>query len=635
MGILECTEAIDMQTDEQDQQDLPEGSGWCDADEEEVAKGKRYQSIVGEAKWHYIMKQDISQPLHAGCGQSGSSTGSSALRKRAYSSMASESVYVNHSADLNPSPPDAVPATKPVIKARRIIGKSSNVVWVNQRLLQSLDGVSLGGSQTHKGRLLFIQRMFMQQHLDGAHNLTPEHYFSVGNAAWAALECSDKKVYIAEAIQKPVILPGDTSAENARLPLGVLPSYLDRDSNNNRCSGYMLTFHGPWGADLFEEHQQAGLPVSDDFLRQVYDKTRCDPQWEKLVEKFQNHIVKAALTHGIPHVSTAIEMCLKSASHVRVHLHAMISGNRTRLRADHWDVYTFEGMPVAHVSFSVSNRVVEHSKKGDREKSEAGQPRLMPNGRRTPEAHYYLQFPKDGMLAQRSNFKKWQDFAVKIKWIKNQMQRRKISLADCIAEAIGSRDGARNFVTEVEWLIKKEKDINIARKVLELQTVLRHGQKQFKPDPMLVSVWKQQYINCIAEARCRFRPLVLQGPSRVGKSRWAMSFFEAGQCLVLDCQNSVEPNLRQFDPTVHKAIIFEEAPGSMVVRHKMLFQAGPNSISMGQSATNCNVYDVLVYGVQMIICTNAFFESVREPHDLEWLHSNIVFLEVTEPTWVQ
>ena len=70
----------------------------------------------------------------------------------------------------------------------------------------------------------------------------------------------------------------------------------------------------------------------------------------------------------------------------------------------------------------------------------------------------------------------------------------------------------------------------------------------------------------------------------------------------------------------------------MIYENKLLFQAGSSQICLGQSATNCHAYLVLVYHTPMIVCTNNFWEGVT-PAAQEYLQENIVYHHVTEICW--
>ena len=88
------------------------------------------------------------------------------------------------------------------------------------------------------------------------------------------------------------------------------------------------------------------------------------------------------------------------------------------------------------------------------------------------------------------------------------------------------------------------------------------------------------------ETRWRQRFLVLEGPSGVGKSQFAMGLVPEGRALDVNCANTPEPDMRDFRRSVHELVLFDEATCSMVLRQKKLFQAGLSSVQLGCSQTN-------------------------------------------------
>ena len=143
---------------------------------------------------------------------------------------------------------------------------------------------------------------------------------------------------------------------------------------------------------------------------QVYEDIKCLPYWDELAARFFKHVDKAARSKGYGHTSVSVEYCLNGTEVGTVHLHAMISGGQHRLCSKFWNVFTFDGYPVAHVvlSAAIQNRATATSGRSKRSGSDfAGCVAAL---RRAREAHFYLQFPKSGMLAQQTNFKKNDDF---------------------------------------------------------------------------------------------------------------------------------------------------------------------------------------------------------------------------------
>jgi len=92
----------------------------------------------------------------------------------------------------------------------------------------------------------------------------------------------------------------------------------------------------------------------------------------------------------------------------KIHLRCMLSGGQRHLAKEFFVPFTFQGQPVAHVAFSAG--MMNPQTKKESGVISVGCTRA---ANRAKEAHYYLQFDKIGGLARRTNFKKYEMFAVK------------------------------------------------------------------------------------------------------------------------------------------------------------------------------------------------------------------------------
>ena len=113
--------------------------------------------------------------------------------------------------------------------------------------------------------------------------------------------------------------------------------------------------------------------------------------------------------------------------------------------------------------------------------------------------------------------------------------------------------------------------------------------------------------------------------TRVGKTHFAKALAGEAATLEVNCAGSVGPDLRSFDPTLHRAIVFDdEASANLVLRHEKLFQGGVEEVSMAASATNMYSYSVWVYGCMLIITCNHWEQDVQalSEEDAEWIRGN-------------
>ena len=140
--------------------------------------------------------------------------------------------------------------------------------------------------------------------------------------------------------------------------------------------------------------------------------------------------------------------------------------------------------------------------------------------------------------------------------------------------------------------------------------------------------------------KSRYKFLVLCGNSGTGKT-WFCKHITGNPLEVLEvnCANCPEPDLRQYDPFLHKAILFDEASPAMVISQKKLFQCPPVEVALGSSTTNCHAYSIFVSGCRFVICSNTWVEDVNKMEkmgDREWLNANSFVADIgSRRLWVQ
>ena len=107
--------------------------------------------------------------------------------------------------------------------------------------------------------------------------------------------------------------------------------------------------------------------------------------------------------------------------------------------------------------------------------------------------------------------------------------------------------------------------------------------------------------------------------------------------LELNCAGAEHINLRDFDPRKHRLVLFDEAPVSLILAQRKLFQAPPLWIDLGSSATAQYVYKVWVNDAVFVVCSNSWWATCQRlgPSDYNWIRENQVYVYVTEPLWVQ
>lgn len=107
----------------------------------------------------------------------------------------------------------------------------------------------------------------------------------------------------------------------------------------------------------------------------------------------------------------------------------------------------------------------------------------------------------------------------------------------------------------------------------------------------MVTMWQQQY----RQMRVRYGFLVLDGPSRMGKTQFARSLSQApGGVLEINMAGAAKVDMRAYDALVHDLLLFDECEPGAVLENKKLFQAGGGPVSLQTSATNLHAFAVCV-----------------------------------------
>lgn len=408
------------------------------------------------------------------------------------------------------------------------------------------------------------------------------------------------------------------------LPVGVTKTAI---MEGYRTCGMLLTWHGDWGMNDAAVEAAVAACETAEHLAKVLAGMHI---FKELGDSYFKFCSSVAILLGFSQVSVSVEHCQNGVVAARVHLHCYMSGGRHRLTHVTFDLLEFQNVRVGHVAFT------GYGTKGDNAviENQASSKKVKFNSGRANEAHYYLQFEKIGSLFQLTNFHKFTDFAVPCRWIMNQYKLRKMTADVAYGEIICCRDRCKGSITELEFQMGKQVELINERREKAAKASMKRSMRPFVMMPAAVAEWLAQYDRPDEHQLFRYKPLVLDGPTRFGKTTWAMSFFGPEQTLQVNCQNITSPNLlawkRQCD--IYKAILFDEGSWQLIFENKMLFQAGPCSIDLGQSATNCNAYKVFVYGTPMIICSNEFWADINDA-GRNYLEHNIIYVQVSTPCY--
>ena len=147
-----------------------------------------------------------------------------------------------------------------------------------------------------------------------------------------------------------------------------------------------------------------------------------------------------------------------------------------------------------------------------------------------------------------------------------------------------------------------------------------------------VAAWLESF----SEVKFRYSFLVLDGPSRMGKTVYARHLAgDPMSVLEIDCTGTVFPDLRSVRPMVHKFIIYDECSPGLVLLNRKLFQSSASWITLGSSSTNCLSYKIWAHAVRMVVTSNSFRQECEmlPVGEVRWLEANCVYVNVDAPLW--
>ena len=170
---------------------------------------------------------------------------------------------------------------------------------------------------------------------------------------------------------------------------------------------------------------------------------------------------------------------------------------------------------------------------------------------------------------------------------------------------------------------------------LELQCVRQHGVLASKPTMRQHRAYVYNSLEDIdkASALRRLLFLIYDGPSRMGKTELACSWFGTQNTLVCKAQDCTTPNLRPLHSGRYSAILFDEGNWSLCFHNKTMMQASSRPVELGQSQCNDRSYSCLLFRVPLIVCSNNFWEGCNDPAAREWIELNSIYIRVDTEVW--
>jgi hypothetical protein len=495
-----------------------------------------------------------------------------------------------------------IPKVKPVLK--RVRGKQQppkefcmHWMWLANDLGDKYDW-----HMCRKAQDLFeahYSKLNLQElHVSVPHEIRQQHARNEWHHATPSTKCRwlVAQVYPHEGVpaiaEEPLHVPGINQTEF--------------ECGHHKLLGALITYNGEWGQT---DPEVQALCEGEFSSAHVTKMLKTLPLYAELGEQFFNSMVKIGMQLGCPRVSVSVEHSTKGNHGARVHLHAYISGSGVNptveaFLAKLW----FQGRKPSHITPLLVQRW------GKRET-------------RACEGHYYLQYNKVGSIFRKSNYMRGSEFVLSRRWIAHALGQGKMDIETAMEEAIISRQGVMGAMREFEFQKKLATQRAQEAESARLSKLIASRMGKFKPPSNTVLQWKAQFEYTEESLPSRFKLLVLDGPTRMGKTSWALTFFGEENTLVLNCQNTMTPCMNEFQLNLdrYKCIMFEEGSCKLILQNKLLFQAGSKMVQIGQSPTQQYVQNVLVYGVPMIMTTNDFWEEVQDEKSRSCLAANIIY----------
>ena len=293
----------------------------------------------------------------------------------------------------------------------------------------------------------------------------------------------------------------------------------------------LLTFQGDWGVlELGPNLPQD--PATDQLTQHVREMLEAQTLWKAFLA-FAEPL--AAELHA-PFWACCMEICLKTfqeQKQLRLHLHLYLKSEVQQLRCESAKKLRFKCTD-PHLKDTLRGKKVAKA-------NWAGA--------------YYCLAPKRGSVFRHGTIQRFRDFPIDPSWIFNMIEGEKIDYLEAKGELIQCGKGLVRRLADLECWHRHRQERLLDEMVAR---ALAGSRAQLKPFPRwpFVDAW-------LTEATKPLQPrkkcLVLQGPSRTGKTEFVRGLFSLGAVFELNCANLKDICLDGFDCLRHRAILWDEA----------------------------------------------------------------------------
>ena len=332
-------------------------------------------------------------------------------------------------------------------------------------------------------------------------------------------------------------------------------------------------------------------------------------------QDIQDHAHLCMKAAGGSDVAVCLEVCPTTWAEeriVRLHFHAFVKSSSSDLRCKHMAPFNFRDVK-PHASTCIGGLNMSTNSCG----SWAG-------------FFYCCLRQKLGTLHCQATRLPYVGFLVNPTWILNLVQAGKLAPNDARSLLVRCANASRH-VKELEAHEVHMEELAVGAAEAEAYRQLGSSLKPQK-EYAIVNAWLAQF----EQALHRYKFLVLQGPSRLGKTAFARSLCgPSEETLEINCAAGTEPDLRAYRLSRHGLILFDEIVPQQVVAQRKVFQAQSAKVQLGCSATNMYSYDIFIWRKKLVLASNNWDMGMAhlEQADQDWLKANSFVLRVVEPMW--
>ena len=243
---------------------------------------------------------------------------------------------------------------------------------------------------------------------------------------------------------------------------------------------------------------------------------------------------------------------------------------------------------------------------------------------------FYILGPKQGQVWTASDQElDWS--TVVPSWITELYASGKMDSSAATSSYLKCVHNARHNLEQLEYVERRRKEIALLADEKARSKALFESLGPRRQIPEVVE-WERT----LQDGQPRHKFLVLCGPSGMGKSLFALQSAGSPEAFSeCDCSYSDHPNLRAFDRSKTKIVLFDECRTRTVLAHKRLFQGHVFPATLGESPTNRDAYTVCLHGVGVVIASNTWLSEIDglKHEDAKWLQQNSVVVEATSPLY--